>query len=229
MARMRISFSFTIAVGLLVICLVYIPQWKNYAPSFHPLEQVSPYLTPWTVVSVMVLSLALGLLSAPFRKQHANLVIFSKTISVLVGCFSIVFLLEYATGIRFRDLDIFFLPDSSAQPVVLHAARPTPNGATTSLCFAIAFLLFRNEPVWRKRVFQLVVLVALLLPTVEGIGYLSEFLFPPHASARQNFILSLPAVILYYLLGSGALGLGSGLRIRKPADTRLDRRFVRPA
>jgi len=223
----RVSFSFTIAVGLFVVCLIYIPQWKHYAPAVHASGPVSPYLTPWTVLSVMTLSLALGLLCAPFRDQHPSLIILSKSLSAIVVCFSTVFLLEYATGIRFPDLDIFFLPDSTGQRVVLYAARPTPHSAFTSLCLAVALLLFRHDSIWRKRLFQLTVLIALLLPTVGGVRYLSDFFVAGHG-ATQKSGLALPAVMLYYLLGSGVLGLGSRLKIHKSADARLSRRFVRP-
>ncbi|HYY29758.1 MAG TPA: hypothetical protein VE860_17585 [Chthoniobacterales bacterium] len=225
--RRRISFSFTIAVGLFLICLIYIPQWKHYAPTVHASGAVSPYLTPWTVISVMTLSFALGLLCAPFRDQHPALIILSKTLSIIVACFSVVFLLEYATGIRFPDLDIFFLPASTGERVVLYAARPTPNSAITSISFATALLLFRYDSVWRRRLFQLAVLVALLLPTLAGVHYLSELFFAHHATT-QKVGLSFPAVMLYYLLGSGVLALGSGLKMRKSADARLHRRFVRP-
>jgi hypothetical protein len=224
--RSRIPFSFTIAVGLFLVCLIYIPQWKHYAPAVHASGPVSSYLTPWTVMSVIALSLALGLLCAPFRDQHPSLIILSKSLCAIVVCFSTVFLLENATGIRFSDLDIFFLPDATGQRVVLYAARPCPDSAFASLCFAIALLLFRQDSIWRKRLLQLTVLVALLLPTVEGVRYLSEF-FVAHHGATQKFGLSLPAVMLFYLLGSGVLGLGSRLKIHKSADARLFRRFVR--
>jgi hypothetical protein len=227
MGRRRVSFSFTIAVALFLICLIYIPQWKQYAPNVHASGTVSPYLTPWTAISIMTLSGALGLLCAPFRDQHPTLIILSKTLSVIVACFSIVFLLEYATGIRFPDLDIFFLPDSTGGRVVLYAARPTPHSAVTSLSFAIALLLFRHDSVWRRRLFQLAVLVGLLLPTLAGVHYLSE-LFVARHPATQKLGLSLPATMLYYLLGSGVLALGSGLKIRRSAHARLHRRFMRP-
>jgi hypothetical protein len=226
--RSRVSFPFTIAVGLFIVSLIYIPQWKHYAPTLTVPGSTPPYLTPWTVMFVMMLSVALGLLCAPFREQHTGLIILSKSLSAIVGCFSVVFLLEYATGIRFPDLNTFFLSDASGQQVVLHAARPSLHSAITSLCFATAFLLFRNGSVWRKRLYQLMVVAALLLPTVAGIRYVSEFFFAGHALAIPKLGLSLPATMLYYLLGSGALGLGAGLKIGKTADTRLDRRFVRP-
>jgi hypothetical protein len=225
--RSKVSFSFTIAVGLFLVCLIYIPQWKHYAPAVHASGPVSPYLTPWTVLFVMTLSLALGLLCAPFRDQHPSLIILSKSLSAIVVCFSTVFLLEYATGIRFPDLDIFFLPDATGERVVLFAARPSPHSAFTSLCFAIALLLFRRDSIWRKRLFQLAVLVAFLLPTIAGVRYLSEF-FIARPGATQKIGLSLPAVMLYYLLGSGVVGLGSRLKIHKSADARLPKRFVRP-
>jgi hypothetical protein len=227
MGRRRVSFSFTIAVGLFLICLIYIPQWKHYAPNVHPLGTVSPYFTPWTAISIMTLSVALGLLCAPFRDQHPSLIILSKTLSAIVACFGIVFLLEHATGIRFPDLDIFFLPDSTGARVALFAARPTPHSAITSLSFATALLLFCHDSVWRRRLFQLAALVGLLLPTLAGVHYLSE-LFVARHPATQKVGLSLPATILYYLLGSGVLALGSGLKIRKSADARLPKRFVRP-
>jgi hypothetical protein len=225
--RTRFSFSFTIAVGLFLVCLIYIPQWKHFTPAVHASGPVSPYLSPWTVISVMTLSLALGVLCAPFRDQRPGLIILSKSLSAIVVCFSTVFLIEYATGIRFPDLDIFFLPDATGQRVVLYAARPSPHSAFTSLCFGIALLLFRHHSIWRKRLFQLTVLIALLLPTVAGVRYLFEFLLARHG-ATQKFGLSLPAVMLYYLLGSGVLGLGSRLKIHKSADARLSRRFVFP-
>jgi hypothetical protein len=117
--RSRPSYSFAIGFALFALCIVYIPQWRNYAPSVRQAVPTSPYLTPWTVVSVSALSLALALIAAPVRTQHPIQIILSKTLSALVFCFAAVFLLEYACGIRIPDLDVFFLPDSSGQRLTL--------------------------------------------------------------------------------------------------------------
>jgi hypothetical protein len=224
----RLSYSFTIGLALFIVCLIYIPQWRHYAPRIHQLVPTSPYLTPWTVVSVSALSLALSLMAVPVRQQHPFQIILSKTLSTVVLCFAAVFLLEYVCGIRVPDLDIFFLPDSSGQRVTLYAARPTPHSATTSLFFASALLIFHPQSGWRKRAFQIGVLAALVLPTLAGFNYLFEFLFPPPQSPVSKVGLSLPAVVLYFTLGSGILGLAFGSKAPKPAAIRPGRTSTRP-
>jgi hypothetical protein len=223
----RVSYSFTIGLALFVVCLIYLPQWKHYVPSVHQAVPTTPYLTPWTVMSVAALSLALAFIAAPFRPRYPILIILSNTLSILVVCFSAVFLLEYASGIRVPDLDIFFLPDSSGQRATLYAARPTLQSATTSLLFASSLLLFHRGLGWRKRAFHIAVLAALALPTLDCFGYLMELSFPPSPNPRGG--LSLPAIVLYFTLGSGALGLSLGAKVPKPAGTRpakISRRLV---
>jgi hypothetical protein len=206
-AQKRWSYSFIIGFALFVVCLAYIPQWKSYAPHIHSSVPTSPYLTPWTVLSVSTLGLALAFASAPFRWQRPIQSIISKTLALLVFCFCAVFLLEYASGIRVPDLDIFFLPDVSGQHVAQYSARPTPYSATTSLLFSAALLFFNRDVTWRMRAFLCSLLAGLVLPTVGGISYLFNFSFPPPQLALPRIGLSLPAVILYFALGSGLLGL----------------------
>jgi hypothetical protein len=225
----RLSYSFAIGLALFVVCLLYIPHWGHYAPSVRQSAPTSPYLTPWTVMSVTVLSLALTLIAAPVRAQHPVQIILSKTLCILVFCFAAVFLLEYASGIRVPDLDIFFLPDSSGQRVSLYSARPTPHSATTSLLFASSLLIFHPDSGWRKRAFQIGVLAALVLPTVCCFGYLVEFLFPPSHPSAPRVGLSFPAVILYFALGSGVLGLFFGSNAPGPVVARGTRTFRRSA
>jgi hypothetical protein len=215
----RLSYSLVIGMALFVVSLIYLPQWRHYAPSVHQSAPTTPYLTPWTVVSVGALGLALALIAAPFQTQHPVQIILSKTLSILVVCFGAVFLLEYASGIRVPDLDIFFLPDSSGQRVTLYAARPTPHSAVTSLFFASALLLFHPRLSWRKKAFQIALLAALAMPVLACVGYLIELLFPPsHPVSRIG--LSFPAVVLYFTLGSGVLGLALAPKIPRPAVAR---------
>ena len=203
----RWSYSFIIGLALFLVCLAYIPQWKSYAPHIHGSVPTSPYLTPWTVLSVSTLGLALAFAEAPFRSQRPIQTIISKALALIVFCFGAVFLLEYVCGIRVPDLDIFFLPDVSGQRVAQYSARPTPYSATTSLLFSAALLVLNRDSTWRMRVFFFSVLAALFLPTVGGISYLFNFSFPPPQTALPRIGLSLPAVILYFALGSGMLGL----------------------
>jgi hypothetical protein len=212
-AQKRLSYSFAIGSALFAVCLIYIPQWGRFAPSVHQSVPTSPYLTPWTVASVSALSLALALIAAPVRTPQPIQMILAKTLSAVVFCLAAVFLLEYASGIRVPDLDIFFLPDSSGQRMTLYSARPTPHSATTSLLFASALLVFHPDSSWRKRAFHLGVLAALVLPTFASTGYLLDFLFPPALSPSPRVGLSLPAVILYFTLGSGLLGLRLGSNV----------------
>ena len=203
----RWSYSFIIGLALFVVCLAYISQWRNYAPHIHGAVPTSPYLTPWTVISVSALSLALAIAAAPVRSQHPTQSIISKTLALLVFCFGAVFLLEYVCGIRVPDLDIFFLPDASGQRVSQYSARPTLYSATTSLLFSAALLFLNRDATWRMRAFLFSVLAALVLPTLGGVGYLFNFTFPPPQTPLPRIGLSLPAVTLYFALGSGMLGL----------------------
>jgi hypothetical protein len=210
----RLNYSFLIGLALFVVCLIYIPQWRQYAPRTHQSVPTSPYLTPWTVVSVSALSLALVLIASPVRAQNPVRIILSKALSTVVFCFAAVFLLEYACGIRVPDLDVFFLPDSSGQRVTLYAARPTPQSATTSLLFAVALIVYQADSIWRKKAYQVFILAALVLPTLASFGYLFALFFPPSA---PRIGLSLPAVVLYFTLGSGVLGLSFESKVSKPA------------
>jgi hypothetical protein len=214
----RLSYSLVIGLALFVVSLVYLPQWRHYAPNVHQSAPTTPYLTPWTVISVGVLGLALALIAAPFRTQHPVQIILSKTLSVLVVCFAAVFLLEYASGIRVPDLDIFFLPDSSGQRVTLYAARPTPHSAATSFFFASALLLFHPGLSWRKKAFQIALLAAFATPTLACVSYLIEFLFPPSHPPVSRIGLSFPAVVLYFTLGSAVLGLALASKMPKPKE-----------
>jgi hypothetical protein len=223
-AQKRSTYSFIIGLALVVVCLIYIPQWGRYAPSIRQSVPSSPYLTPWTVLFVSALSLALALVAAPVRAQHPAQPILSKALGVLVICFAAVFLLEYACGIRVPDLDIFFLPDASGQRATLYAARPSPHSATTSLLFASALLIFQPDSVWRTRTFQICALAALVLPTLAGVGYLLG-LFSPRTP--RGLGLSLPAVVLYFMLGSGVLRLPFGSHVPKAVVARPDKGFRR--
>ena len=203
----RWSYSFIIGLALFLVCVAYIPQWKSHAPQVHASIPTSPYLTPWTVVSVSTLSLALAFAAAPFPSQRPIQAVISKTLALLVFCFGAVFLLEYLSGIRVPDLDIFFLPDVSGQRVAQYSARPTPYSAMTSLLFSVGLLFLKRDEIWRMKVFLFSVLAALVLPTLGAIGYLFNFAFHLPHTARPRVGLSLPAVILYLVLASGMLGL----------------------
>lgn len=222
----RLSYSFVIGLALFVVCVIYLPHWRQYAPSVHPVP-TSPYLTPWTVASVATLSLVLALIAAPVRAPNPIQIILSKTLATVVFCFAAVFLLEYACGIRVPDLDVFFLPDSSGHRAMLYAARPTAQSATTSLLFASALLIFHADSTWRKRASQVGVLAALVLPVLASFGYLLEFVFPSYQTPSPRTGLSLPAVVLYFTLGSGVLGVLFGSKVPKPAVSRPAKIFRR--
>lgn len=223
----RWSYSFIVGLALFAVCLAYIPQWSSYAPHISESIPHSPYLTPWTVVSVTTLGLALACVTAPFRSPHPIQNIVSKSLALLVLCFGAVFLLEYASGIRVPDLDIFFLPTVSGQRITQYSARPTPHSATTSVLFAVALLFLNRASIWRMRAFLLGVLLALMLPTSAAVGYLFEFFFPPAQPPPPRVGLSVPAVILYFTLGSGFLGLWRRPKSPGPDFARSHRIFGR--
>jgi hypothetical protein len=203
----RWFFSFAIGLALCLVCLAYIPQWQNYAPRVGDSIPKPPYLTPWTVILVSLLSLSLATIAFPVRNGSAIRTIVSKTLGVAVLCLATVFLLEYISGIRSPDLDLFFLPDAVGHRAKLYSARPTPHSATTSLLFSLALLFYDYRVRWRMRVFQIGSLAALVLPSLAAVGYIAQLLLPAQTPAWLKSGLSIPAVILYLTLGSGFLGL----------------------
>src|ERR1700736_256723 len=225
--RRRWSFSFAIGLALCFVCLAYIPQWKSYAPRIEQSMPTSPYLTPWTVLSVSVLSLALAIIALPFRVSSPIQTIVSKTLGVVVLCFATIFLLEYISGIRAPDLDLFFLPDAIGHRVMLYSARPSFHSAMTSLLFAIALLCYDSGTKWRVRGFQIGVLAALVLPTLAAVSYVAHYFFAAEQPAWLKTGLSIPAVILYFTLGSGFLGLCYGGGQSNPVVTRAGKDFRR--
>jgi hypothetical protein len=227
--RRRWSFSFAIGLALFVICMFYIPQWQTYTPQIEGAIPHSPYLTPWTVLFVSVLSLSLAIIAFPARIASPFQTVVSKTLGVVVLCFATVFLLEYLSGIRMPDLDIFFLPDAVGQRVTLYSARPCSQSALTSLFFALALLFYNRNPRWRLRTFQIGTLVALAFPTLAALGYIVRFILADQQPSWLGIGLSIPTVILYFTLGSGFFGLCFAQRQGRPtvAQTGKDfRRFV---
>ena len=225
--RKRWSFSFAIGLALGTVCLAYIWQWQSYAPRMGDVAPNSPYLTPWAVLSVAILSLSLAVISMPVRNSSPIQIIASKALSVAVVCFSTVFLLEYISGIRVPDLDLFFLPDATGHRVTLYSARPSAHSATTSLLFALALLFYDRDAVWRRRVFQVGTLAALVLPTFSALGYLVRFFAGTRQPGWLISGLSIPAIILYFTLGSGFLGLSHLPRQTQSAIPRPGKAFRR--
>jgi hypothetical protein len=217
--RRRWSFSFAIGLALCLVCLAYIPQWQSYAPRVESMPS-SPYLTPWTVLSVSILSLSLAIIAVPVRTDSPLQTIISKTLGVCVFCFATIFLLEYISGIRAPDLDLFFLPDAIGHRVTLYSARPSPHSATTSLLFALALLFYDRDTRWRLRTFQIGILAALALPSLDALGYIFQFFLAAGQPSWLRSGLSIPAVILYFTLGSGFLGLCYRPRQSRPAVPR---------
>ena len=91
----RWFFSFAIGLALCAVCLAYIPYWQNYAPRVGDSIPKSPYLTPWTVILVSLLSVSLAILAFPVRSESPIRTILSKTLGVAVLCLATVFLLEH--------------------------------------------------------------------------------------------------------------------------------------
>ena len=205
--RKRCSFSFTIGLALCLVCLAYISQWQNYAPRIEGSVQHAPYLTPWTVLSVAVLSLSLAIITFPVRRVSPIQTIVSKTLGVVVLCFATIFLLEYISGIHMPDLDLFFLPDALGYHDTLYSSRPCAQSALTSLFFALALLFYDPNPRWRLRTFQIGILAALALPSFSSVGYIVQFFFASRQPSWLVIGLSLPSVILYFTLAWGFLGL----------------------
>ncbi|HEX7194759.1 MAG TPA: hypothetical protein VF207_07300 [Chthoniobacterales bacterium] len=203
----RWFFSFAIGLALCFVCLAYIPQWQNYAPRVGDSIPKSPYLTPWTVIFVALLSLSLATIAFPVRSGYSIRTIVSKTLGVAVLCLATVFLLEYISGIRSPDLDLFFLPDAVGHRARLYSVRPTPHSAATSLLFSLALLFYDYRVRWRMRTFHIGSLAALILPSLAAIGYILQFFLAAETTTWLRSGLSIPAVILYFTLGSGFLGL----------------------
>jgi hypothetical protein len=195
------SFSFTIGLALCLVCLAYIPQWQNYASRAGEPGRWFPYLAPWTVLSVSILSLSLAITAIPVHPASPVQVIVSKALGVCVFCFATVFLLEYLSGIRVPDLDLFLPLNTTDHSAMLHCARPTPQSATTILLFALATLFYDHDTRWRLRMFQGGIVAALAIPGLAALGYIAN-----QPSWPMNG-LCIPVIILFIILGSGFFGL----------------------
>jgi len=199
--RKRCSLSFTIGLALCLVCLAYISQWQNYAPRTEASISGWPYLTPWTALSISLLSFSLAIITVPVRPTSPVQVIVSKALGICVFCLGAVFLLEYLCGVRVPDLDLFFLPDTTGYRVTPSSARPCPQSATTSMLFALAMLFYDRDARWQLRIFQLGTLAALVLPGLAALGYLV------HQPSWLKGGLCIPTIILYFALGFGFFGL----------------------
>jgi hypothetical protein len=225
--RTRWSFSFAIGLALFLVCTAYIPQWQSYAPRIEESMPNAPYLTPWTVLSVSVLSLSLVIIAFPARAVSPIQTIISKTLGVVVLCFATIFLLEYISGIHMPDLDLFFLPGAIGHHVTLYSARPCAQSALTSLFFALAVLFYDRNPRWRLRSFQIGILAALLLPTFTALGYITRLFLATQQPSWLVIGLSIPTVILYFTLGAGFLGLSVLPKQPRPTAARTGKDFRR--
>jgi hypothetical protein len=221
--RKRCSFSFTIGLALCLACLTYIWQWQNFAPRIEGSLKHAPYLTPWTVLSVAVLSLSLAIITFPVRRESPIQTIIAKTLGIVVLCFATIFLLEYFSGIHMPDLDVFLLPDAADHHDTLYAARPCAQSALTSLFFALALLFYDRNPRWRLRTFQIGILAALALPSFASLGYIAQFFFATWQPSWLVVGLSLPSVILYFTLAWGFLGLSFPPSQSRPTVARTGR------
>jgi hypothetical protein len=199
--RKRYSFSFTIGLAVCLVSLLYLSQWQNYAPRVGEPAHWLPYLAPWTLLSVSILSLSLAITAIPVRHASPLQGIVSKTLGVSVFCFATVFLLEHLCGIRVPDLDRFFPLSATDHRVMLHSARPTPQSATTILLFALAMLVYDQDSKWRLRMFQVGIVAALVIPALAALGYIA------HQPSWPTNGLCLPAIILFFILGCGFFGL----------------------
>jgi hypothetical protein len=200
----RWLFSFVIGLALCMVCVAYLAQWPNYAPGDSILE--SPSLTPWTVILVSLLSLSMATIAFPIRNGSPIRNIIAKTLGVAVLCLATVFLLEYISGIRSPDLDLFSLPDIGHR-ARLYSARPSSRSAAIILLFSLALLFYDYRARWRMRTFQIGTLAALILPSFAAAGYIAQFLLAAETPAWLKSGLSIPAVILYFILGFGFLAL----------------------
>jgi hypothetical protein len=225
--RRRWSLSFAIGLAVFFLCLVYIPQWRSYAPRLDESTPHAPYLTPWTVLSVTALSLALAVTAFPARSVSPIRIIVSKTLGVVVLCFATIFLVEYISGIHMPDLDVFFLPDAISHRITLYSARPSAYSASTSLFFALALLLYHRDVRWRLRSFQVGTFIAMALPSISALGYIARFCLDTRQPSWLASGLSIPAVMLYFTLGSGFLGLCFRPRQVRPSGVRTGKHFWR--
>lgn len=199
--RKRYSFSFTIGLSVCLVSLLYLSQWQNYAPRVGEPAHWLPYLAPWTLLSVSILSLSLAIAAMPVRHASPLQAIVSKTLGVCVFCFATIFLLEYLCGIRLPDLDRFFPLNPTDHRIMLHSARPTPQSATTILLFALAMLVYDQDSKWRLRMFQVGIVAALVIPGLAALGY------AVHQPSWPMNGLCVPAIILFVILGCGFFGL----------------------
>jgi hypothetical protein len=208
--RIRWSFSFALALSLLVVSLICLARWKDLALLLGGSTPEGCCLTPWLFLFVATLSFSLALNAVPLQNVSPVRTILSKTLAVCVLCITAVFLVERVSGIHVPELGSFFLADGAGRQSGLHSSRPSPHCAFTSLLFAGASLIYSREAKWRLHAFRFGTVAALVLPLLAGLSYAGRILFGISNGSWITEGLSIPAVILYCMLASGFLRLSHG-------------------
>src|SRR5256885_249609 len=114
---------------------------------------------------------------------------------------------SFAIGLALCIVCLAYIPQWQNYAPRVGDSIPKPPYLTPWTVIFVALLFYDYRVRWRMRVFQIGSLAALILPSLAAVGYIAQFFLAAETPAWLKSGLSIPAVILYFTLGSGFLGL----------------------
>ncbi|MCB0947798.1 MAG: diguanylate cyclase [Mycobacterium sp.] len=128
----------------------------------------SPYMVPWTALSLAALAAAIALQRDRSSRAHG---LIGCGLALVVGVLALMFLAEYATNRSFGLDEVWFSqPVRTVQPD--WPGRPSPWTAWSLLPLSMAVALLRVDARRTESVWILCLFSALITPLVTGTGYL---------------------------------------------------------
>jgi len=154
------------AVVLAITGVVWV-GWATGTPALTRISPSWPPMTPWTVVWLAALAVAILVLSGSARPARMWV---GRGLVAVVGVMAVVVLVEYASGRAF-GVDPFWFSDAvrSVQPSL--PGRPGPQTASSTLLLSITVALNRDNRPWTRKVWAVSLAVGMVMPFVTILAY----------------------------------------------------------